>query len=125
MGNPNDPLFRIMERYRGYSRGPLDADGLPSIEWLRYCRYGQTPLEDEDEVVAADASLVIVLVEPRLLREPPGSASDLAARLRTFRGDLRAAGWMAKLVEAKVYGSEATDTAHRDGKTLLAIREFF
>lgn len=125
MSNPDDPLFRIMERYRGYARAPQDPDGLPSIAWLRYLRHGDAPLEDEDEIVRADAPLVLVLVDPRLLGEMTGAASDLAARLRIFRADLRAAGWAAKLVEAKVYGSEPSHTGHRDGKTLLAIRDVF
>ena len=121
-------LNDILTAFSGYTRPGLPADptGAPDISELRYLQLDGVAPETEG-TLTADAQLVLILVEPRLfatLTDAPLAAQDLAQRLLRYRDDLQAEGFEARLVEARVYGSEPGQTRHRDGRTVLAMREF-
>jgi len=121
-------LIDLLNAFSNYSHPnfPAPAPGDADIAQLRYLQVNGTPVEEEG-TIAGDAALVLVLVEPRLLADLPGAplaAADLASRLVRYRDDLQAEGFVARLVEARVYGSGPGQTQHRDGRTVLALREF-
>jgi hypothetical protein len=69
---------------------------------------------------------VIVLIENRLIAEnnlsgTPLTKGDLISRLETYRFDLYKDGFTPRFVVTSVYNG----TVHQDGRTVLAIREFF
>ncbi len=105
----------IVKTYNGYD---LDNDGVKEIESLQFMSF-----ENPSEIITG-RQLVIVLVEPRLLAHIPYSRNlsvDLLQRLQIFKSDLLAEGVQTRFLEMKVYNGPV----HQDGKTLLAIREFF
>lgn len=106
----------LLSQYSHYDRS---GDGIEDIESLSLLSF-----EDDAESVTQDDQLVVVLVEPRLLTDLPGSeytTDDLLDRLERFRRDLEIDGFTPRFVEASVYNG----SQHRDGHTVLAIREFF
>ncbi|MEN6621145.1 MAG: hypothetical protein ABFD50_06330, partial [Smithella sp.] len=106
----------IVNAYNVYD---LDADGIPEIESLKFISF-ENPLEP----VGTFQKFVIVLVEQRLLGTIPGSrysSADLTQRLQRLKGDLVSEGYQARFLEMRTYSGPV----HQDGKTLLAIREFF
>ena len=112
-----DDLFQsALDQFSSYD---INGDGIWEIETLE-----RLPMGSVDNIVPTDARLVIVMVEPRLLAEIPGSAigvSDVQARLARFQGDLQAEGYSTEFVRTHIYaGSE-----HQDGRTVIALREFF
>lgn len=112
-----DDLFQgVLDQFYRYD---INEDGTREIEIVERLLLGST-----DEAIPADASLVVVMVEPRLLEEIPGSAigvSDLRFSLARFQGDLQAEGYSTEFVQARVYAG----SQHQDGRTVLALREFF
>lgn len=79
--------------------------------------------DPDDIVLASSSKLVVVLVEKRVTNTSIGDATqatNLRNRLRTFKADLMAEGFVPRMVEADVYSG----TTHQDGKTLLALRRF-
>jgi len=105
----------IVTVYNGYD---LDNDGLKEIESLHFMSF-----ENPSETITS-RQLVIVLVESRLLANIPGShysPADLLQRLQVLKSDLLAEGFQTRFLEMKAYNGPI----HQDGKTLLAIREFF
>lgn len=94
-------------------------DSDPEIEYLKLL-----PFESISENIDLTKKLVIILVEPRLLETIPESTyspTDLLKRLYNFKIDLQREGFQARFIEAKVYAGPI----HKDGKTLLVIRELF
>jgi hypothetical protein len=101
-----------------HASSDLDSDGTREIESLSLL-FG----DERDLPTPGDVKLVVVLVEDRLLSTLPGSgptASELQTRLDRFRTDLRAQGYVAKIVLTRVYSG----SRHQDGKTVLALRRF-
>lgn len=97
----------------------LDSDGIPEIEFLQFLSF-----ENPQEPVGTFQKFVIVLVEQRLLGAIPGSrysSADLLQRLQRLKNDLLSEGYQARFLEMRTYSGPV----HQDGKTLLAIREFF
>ncbi|MBI4617326.1 MAG: hypothetical protein HY720_27195 [Planctomycetes bacterium] len=111
------------ELSRDFSGFDLDRDGTVEIESL-------APLAGVDPG-AAEGPLVLVLVEARLLAPShlPGTGPergtrdplDLVPALSTLAGDLAKEGWRPRVLSAALYAGER----HQDGRTLLALREFF
>ena len=102
-----------------HSQLDYNQDGVREIEALSL-------LFDDDTAVTTPSSarLIVVLVEERLLQTIPGSpysASDLTDRLDRWRSDLRAQGFLPKMVRTRVYDGPT----HQDGRTVLALRELF
>ena len=106
----------IVQEFYGYD---LDNDGVKEIESLQFMSF-----ENPSEPIDTGRQFVIVLVEPRLLVNILGShysSADILQRLQVLKSDLLAEGVQTRFLEAKVYSGPI----HQDGKTLLAIREFF
>lgn len=102
-----------------FSRHDFDSDGVKEIERLALPAW-----RDVDDSKLQDGPLLIVLIESRLLREMPKeepSIAELEQRLIAYERALRSDGWNAWLVEAELYAGEI----HQDGKTVLALRQFF
>jgi hypothetical protein len=96
----------------------FDRDGVPEIESMQLLEF--EPLKDID----SKKKLLLVLVEPRLFEDIPNSLyspDDLINRLEIYRHDLSSEGFDARFLRVKVYSGYM----HQDGKTLLALREFF
>lgn len=93
-----------------------DGDGVAEIRWVRN-------LGEALEAQGPRRGLVLVVVEPRLLAEADkfSGAGGLRACLRTFAEDLSAEGWVAATVVMQVYDGPV----HQDGRTVLAMREYF
>jgi hypothetical protein len=110
------PTFQqIVQSFHGYD---LDGDRVPEIESL-----GFLPFEDPAAAVES-GRFVVVLVEERLFATLAGSryrADDLLNRLRTYKADLLREGRQSRFLKVRSYAG----SIHQDGKTLLAIREFF
>ncbi len=85
--------------YDGNGDGTIEIDSLEA----------SPPLDE-----SSGGRLILVLVEERL-------HGPLQAALGRYAHDLAADGWKPRVVRAKVYAGER----HQDGRTLLAIREFF
>ena len=101
-----------------YSPHDIDGDGVNEINSLQLASF-----ESASEAIPGNARLVLVLVEPRLLGPIAGSpisGSDLLHRLQRFKGDLEAEGYIACVVRTSVYAG----SAHQDGRTVLALRQF-
>jgi hypothetical protein len=112
---PVDPIRQTMDAFCHYD--PND-DGDWAIDTLDYL-----PFEDPEEEIRADARLVLVLVESRLLDTLPDGLpwdEDLPARLRRLKADLRLEGLFSRFIKARVYAGQR----HQDGRTLLAMRSF-
>jgi hypothetical protein len=109
-----DFVAPIMARYRNYN---INGEPSPEIISLDYA-----PFERGADSIPADARLVLVLIEPRVL-EPIaglGAADDLAGRLLRFKGDLRAEGYHSRFILASVYRGDI----NQDGRTVIALRRF-
>ena len=101
-----------------HSYDDFDGDGVAEIESL-------APLfaDEAGAETPTNAKLVLVLVEERLLNTISGSAytsADVLSRLDRLRSDMRAQGFYARGVRARVYSGPK----HQDGKTVLALRGF-
>lgn len=82
------------------------------------------PFDGAGEPVSTSDPLVVVGVEPRLLRKLPNAehdVEDLEQRLRQFRTDLSRDGYDARLVSIDL----TENPTHQDGRGVLAIRDFF
>lgn len=111
-----DLLSQIMARYTNYA---MTGDGLPEINSLNYL-----PFESSYSDPPASGRLGLVLVEPRLLDPTTGDRTllrDLVRRLQRLKGDLRAEGLYTRFILTNVYHG----TAHKDGRIILALRQFF
>ncbi|NCO90371.1 MAG: hypothetical protein COZ06_37855 [Armatimonadetes bacterium CG_4_10_14_3_um_filter_66_18] len=94
-----------------------NGDGRVEIERLQRVAEGA---DFPGERAGGGDGLVLVLVEERLLSPLPEGA-DLRPALTQYVADLAAAGPDVLLLSLAVYAGEA----HQDGRTVLAIREFF
>lgn len=113
----------IVSRYAGYSIDGPDAP-VKDIEELDFLWSHDRAFDGPAEPVDAAKRLIVVVVEARLLQEIPSSRYEkthLLGRLLTFGNDLAREGWQTKCVVMKPYSG----SRKKDGKTLLAIREFF
>lgn len=102
---PSLSIEQICEEYSGFDQ---NHDGKVELEQLRL-----------QALAEADAPLVLVLTEPRLLQGTPNLPS-LQPQLERMLQDLKQEGRSAALVEVAFSASEE----HRDGRRLLALREF-
>lgn len=101
-----------------YSDLDTSADGVKEIDFLRLLPFG-----DSQDPKPGDR-LVLVMVESRLLDPQANSAyttDDLLGRLRQYKYDLDAEGYHGYCIEARIYRGPM----HQDGRSLLAMREFF
>lgn len=106
----------LLTQFSPYS---LNSNNINEINLLKPLSF-----ENQSGNVPRTSNLVVVLVEDRLFNDlPAGSppASDLISRLLRLKKDLLADGYSSWFIQAKVYDG----AQHRDGSTLLAIREFF
>ena len=111
----------IVSTYDGYD---LDGDGIKEIELLKFLYGRNSSFDKPSEGVAAGKKLVLVLIESRLFGAISNSrytADDLLRSMITLKQDLRREGREAKFLEMTTYHGPI----RQDGKTLLAIREFF
>jgi hypothetical protein len=111
----------IVNNYNSYD---LDADGIDEIEQLKFLWFRTNSLDSPTEEVDMNQKLVLVLVESRLLSELSSSrysVPDLLSCFVRLRRDLALEGRQAKFLEMKDYDG----TRIQEGKTVLAIREFF
>lgn len=110
-----DLLATIMTRYTNFF---MTDDRMPEINSLAYLNfersYNETP---------QNGRLAIVLIEPRLIEATgtPALRTDLLSCLQRFKGDLRAEGLHTRFIVADLYRG----TTHKDGRIVLALREFF
>jgi hypothetical protein len=98
-----------------YSTYDMNADGVDEIDSLQLMSFepATAPIKPN--------GMVMVLVEPRLLADFPGSRrTELAAMLANWRQDLLNEGFTTRFVAASVYAG----AAHQDGLTVLAMRRF-
>jgi len=100
----------LCARFQGFD---LNGDGIAEIERLG-C------LTEPGERPEA-ASTVLVLVEGRLLGDRFDPAGGLGSSLSQWCADLAAENWHPWLVRADLYRGPR----HQDGRTVLALREFF
>jgi hypothetical protein len=110
-----DSLSPIMTRYTNYT---MTGDGLPEINSLTYL-----PFENKYADSPASGRLALVLIEPRLL-DSTGDATlraDLVRRFQRLKGDLRAEGLYTRFILTDLYRG----TVHKDGRIVLALRQFF
>jgi len=101
-----------------FSSYDTNGDGIQEIDDLKLLSF-----EVNQGTIPQKAKLVLVLVEPRLLKVIPGSSlspEDVSEVLKRFKGDLRAEGYFTRFIEAKVYDGNK----HQDGRTILALRDF-
>lgn len=106
----------LLNQFSSYS---LNSDGIIDIEFLKPMSF-----EPQTGNVPRTEKLVVVLVEDRLFKALPSggpSVSELTSRLIRYKEDLLADGFSSWFIQAKVYDGPN----HQDGRTLLAIREFF
>jgi len=113
----------VVNKYHGYS---LDGAGaaVKEIESLQFLWSDNPAFDHPKEMVDPSKKLVLVVVEARLLDSPGKmryNKNDFLARLLIFKYDLLREGYQAKFLKMKTY----CGTVHQDGKTLLAMREFF
>jgi len=111
----------IVTAYNGYD---LDGDGVREIALLQHLWLKNRSFDQPSEPVDSSRKLVVVIVESRLfdhLDESRYVRDDLLQRLLTFKSDLHREGREAKFLEMTPYSGPN----HQDGKTLLALREFF
>lgn len=96
----------------------INSDGVNEINHLK-----PLPFEVQSNNVPSTNNLVVVFVEDRLLVDLGSGAPSTNAlinRLKRLKVDLRAGGYSSWFLEASVYSG----SQHRDGRTLLALREF-
>jgi hypothetical protein len=108
-----DPVAGVCAAFSGFDG---NADGIVEIVAIE-------PLARPGSVAAAEARLLIVLVEARLL-EPlaeAAAAPDLRPALDRYAEDLAREGWRPHLLKTSVYAGDR----HQDGRTVLALRRFF
>jgi hypothetical protein len=109
------PTFaQILAQYASYD---LNGDGRVEINSLK-------PLfADTAPYATPPNGVVIVFVEPRLVRDEAGnpiSGAEMKLWLSILRADIASEGFFPYFVEADVYAG----TAHQDGRTVLAMRRF-
>jgi hypothetical protein len=111
----------IVESYHAYD---LDGDHVPEIALLQPLYQRSQFFDPPTEPIHLTLRLVLVIVESRLFQDLPGSqytVDDLLHRLLTLKQDLEIEGFQPKFLEMAPYSGPI----HQDGKTLLAMREFF
>lgn len=109
-----DLLAPILSSFTNYA---MTGDGIPEINALTYA-----PFEGLYASPAPEQRLSLVLIEPRLL-DPNGDPelrTQWLARLRRFKGDLRAEGLSSRFILANLYSGPV----HKDGRIVLALRRF-
>lgn len=99
-----------------HAQRDYDGDGDLEIESL-------TPLFQDEaaQPTPSGVRLVVVLVAERLFAGITGSPygpQDLVSVLGRYRDDLRAQGYVARTLKARVYAGPR----HQDGRTVLALR---
>ena len=113
----------IVKRFDCYAvDGPGAAD--PEIVSLKPLHAIHDAFDSPREAVDPSKKLVVVVVEARLLDQLPAShltRDDLLARLLQYRWDLAREGRQARFVLMRPYSGPV----RKDGKTVIAIREFF
>ena len=115
--------FTLQEKMKQYSDYDFDKDGTNEIDTLKYLSF-----ENPEFFVPPNSSLVLIMVEPRLLDTLPSgnhTTNDLLDRIQRYKDDLGNQGYQAMAIEAQVYGSLNSQTEHQDGLTVLAMRQFF
>lgn len=102
----------FLDRFTNYNP---DGDGIAEINRLELMSF-----ELSSATIPSNSSLVLVLVEPRLLEEVDDAvpATNLVERLERFKEDLWLEGYTSRFILADVYGG----ASHQDGRSLLAIR---
>jgi hypothetical protein len=111
---PRPSLVELMSSFTNYD---LNTDGRVEIHSLKPAQVNPPPY------ATAPKGVVIVFVDPRLVRDEPGttiSASTMRGWLASYGWDLTEDGYFPYFVEADVYHG----TQHQDGRTLLAMRRF-
>jgi hypothetical protein len=113
----------IVAKYQKYS---LDGTGsaVQELESLQFLWLDNPSFDKPDEMVDPAKKLVVIIVEARLLEDfnpHRYTNSDFFARLLIFKYDLLREGSQTKFLKLKAYSG----SIHQDGKTLLAMREFF
>jgi hypothetical protein len=111
----------IVTNYNGYD---LDSDGVNEINLLRFLWYFNHSFDQPSDPVNPDAKLVVVLVEASLINNLPQSrysVSNLLSGLVRLGQDLAVEGRQARFLVMGDYSGARI----QEGKTLLAIREFF
>jgi hypothetical protein len=109
---------------RAYNAYDLDGDGVMEISLLQHLWLRNPSFDQPSDQVYSGGKLVVVIVESRLFDDLGGSrytVDDLYQRLLAFKSDLNREGRQAKFLEMKPYSGPN----RQDGKTLLAMREFF
>jgi hypothetical protein len=109
-----DAVAGLAATFTGYDP---NGDGRVEIQRLQRVAEGA---DFPCERAGTGDGLVLVLAEERLL-SPLAEGADLRPTLKQYVADLAAAGPDVLLLSLAVYSGEA----HQDGRTVLAIREFF
>jgi hypothetical protein len=118
---PKDPppptaqsLTTLMAKYANYD---MNGDGIAEINSLTPAFPNPPPF------VSRPKGLVIVFVDPRLIRDDPNttiSGVEMRSWLSMYGNDIDKDGYFPYFVAADVYRGEK----HQDGRTLLAMRRF-
>lgn len=111
----------LQETVKAFDGFDLDSDGVKEIESLQFVPFR---FEKASEPVDPRKKLVLVVVEARLLANLAGRGLTVAAlsqRLATFKQDLLKEGRQGRFLQMTPHSGPP----HQDGKTLLAIRQFF
>lgn len=100
-----------------FSHYDPNGDGKAEIEWVRSAGLGR-------KAQGRCRGTVMVVIEPRLLVDRRGQASERLLSLRPalsmYAKDLAAEGWRVFGVAMQVYAGPT----HQDGRTLLAMRDY-
>jgi len=110
-----DILAPILQSYTNFT---LVNDREKEINSLKYISF-----ENNYPEVSAGSRFVIVLIEPMLINAGGNTSlqNQFINALIRYKADLRAEGLYSRFILADVYKGPI----HKDGQTLLAIRDFF
>jgi hypothetical protein len=117
-------MTSFQEIVKAYNCYDLDSDGVEEIKLLQHLWHRNRSFDEPSEQIVSGRKLVVVIAESSLFNDLTGShysVDDLLQRLLTFKHDLHIEGREAKFLEMALYSGPI----RQDGKTLLAIREFF
>jgi hypothetical protein len=110
-------LFALSLLLPVFANYDINRDRTAEIRWVRDIGLDRAP-------AGKSRGLVVVIVEPRLLRGVSATSdpapSDLLAALRQYAVDLSRENWAVRAVAMQVYDGPI----HQDGRTLLAMREY-
>lgn len=106
-------IYEVSQKYNNYD---INGDGKIEIESL------QPYLGTTFEVLPSYQKVVTILVEERLISNSYSSGQffDFYTKLRRYAEDLRLQGFAPRVLTIKLHTGPG-----QDGRTLLAIREFF